>query len=204
MGRPREHGEKTRSALLAVAGQILDADGVESLTVRRVAEAAGTTTRAVYTIFGDKSGLLRALFQTMAETMRRHHEAVPVMNDPFEEIQQLALAYRAAALEQRNLYDFYYRSLRPHAKISTEDAALAFRTFERVLSTLRRIVDAGLFGSRTVDSTGLQLWALVHGLASLELRGFLADSDQVARERWRSAVGAALAGYQQPTRASSF
>lgn len=177
---------------------MLGAAGVESVTVRRVAEEAGTTTRAVYTLFGDKHGLMRALFQQIAETMRRHHEAVPVMDDPFEEIQQLALAYRAAALEQPNLYDYFYRSIAPGGTLTSDDAALAFRSFERVLQTLRRIIDDGLFGPRELESTGLQLWALVHGLASLELRGFLADGDAIARRRWRSAVGAALAGYQLP------
>jgi len=127
MGRPREHGDQTRAALLDVAGRLLGADGVDAVTVRRVAEQAGTTTRAVYTLFGDKSGLLRALFQQMAETMRRHHEAVPVMDNPFEEIQQLALAYRTSALEQANLYDFYYRSLAPGDALRSEDAALAKR-----------------------------------------------------------------------------
>ena len=29
-------------------------------------------------LFGDKDGLLRELFRIVAETMRRHHEAVPV------------------------------------------------------------------------------------------------------------------------------
>jgi hypothetical protein len=36
----------------------------------------------------------------------------------------------------------------------------------------------------------------VHGLASLELRGFLGDESQAAA-RWRDAVSAALVGYQQ-------
>ena len=88
MGRPREHGTATHDALLAVAGEILGAEGVNGVTVRRVAEAAGTTTRAVYTLFGDKNGLLRALFRQMAEVMTGYHEAVPELDDPVEEIQQ--------------------------------------------------------------------------------------------------------------------
>lgn len=198
MGRPREHGDRTRAALLNVAGGILARDGVAAVTIRRVADEADTTTRAVYTLFGDKNGLLRALFREMADTMRRHHEAVPVMDDPLEEIHQLALAYRSAAREHSNLYDYYYRCMAPDGVMTDEDAALAFRSFERVLQTLHRIAESGLFADRRVEATGRQLWALVHGLASLELRGFLADDDQTARQRWRSAIGALLAGFQQP------
>ena len=198
MGRPREHGTATHDALLAVAAEILGAEGVNGVTVRRVAEAAGTTTRAVYTLFGDKNGLLRALFRQMAEVMRRHHEAVPDMDDPFEEIQQLAAAYRTAAREQPHLYDYYYRCMAPDGVLTDDDVALALRSFDRVLRTLRRIAAGGSFADRDVESTGLQLWALVHGLASLELRGFLASTEENGQRRWRSAVGAILIGFQQP------
>jgi AcrR family transcriptional regulator len=198
MGRPREHGSATYDALLAVAGTILGSDGVDALTVRRVAESAGTTTRAVYTLFGDKNGLLRALFRQMAEVMRRHHEGVPEMDDPFEEIQRLAAAYRAAAREQPNLYDYYYRCMAPDGVITEDDVSLAFRSFDRVLRTLHRIVASGAFGARTEEQTGRQLWALVHGLAAIELRGFLGSSEEACRRAWRSAVAAILIGFQQP------
>src|SRR6476646_3275351 len=100
MGRPKEHGTRTREALLAAATEILGHEGAGAVSVRRVAERAGTTTRAVYVPFGDQQGLLRALFQVAAETMRRHHEAVPVDEDPLRELMALPGAYRAAAREQ--------------------------------------------------------------------------------------------------------
>ncbi len=198
MGRPREHGTATQTALLDVAGEILGAEGVEAVTIRRVADAAGTTTRAVYTLFGDKNGLLRALFRQMAEVMRRNHEAVGDLADPIEEIQLLAAAYRAGARQHPNLYDHYYRSIAPGTTTTAEDAALAYQTFERVLRTLHRLADDGHLGGRDVESTGLQLWALVHGLASLEIRGLLCTSEESGRRRWRSAVAALLAGLQAP------
>src|SRR5215813_4673797 len=110
MGRPREHGATERAALLEAAAGILGAEGAAAVTVRRVADEAGTTTRAVYALFGDKDGLLRALFVVAAETMRRHHEAVPVQDDPIQELMALAGAYRLAALEQPHLYGLFIGS----------------------------------------------------------------------------------------------
>src|SRR5262245_30606737 len=104
MGRPKEHGSETREALLNAAGAVLQAEGATAVTVRRVAQEVGTTTRAVYSLFGDKNGLMKALYHEAAETMRRHHEAVPEGDDPVADIVELALAYRAAALEQPDLY----------------------------------------------------------------------------------------------------
>ena len=61
MGRPREHDDATAAALLAAAERILDQEGLSALSLRRLAEAAGTTTRAVYSLFGNKDGLIVAL-----------------------------------------------------------------------------------------------------------------------------------------------
>jgi AcrR family transcriptional regulator len=199
MGRPREHGPETRAALLSVAARLLGAEGAAGVTIRRVADETGTSTRAVYSLFGDKQGLMRALFHEAAETMRRHHEAVPVTADPISEIGQLALAYRAAALEQPFLYDLYLGRVGPDVELTEADLALAFRSFQRVLDTLHRAAGAGLLGGRDPEVVGRQMWALVHGLASLELLGFLGTADQT-RARWTDAVDTSLAGYASPPR----
>src|SRR5689334_13611712 len=100
MGRPKEHGAQTRTALLSAAAELVQQEGRAGVSLRRLADQVGTTTRAVYSLFGDKEGLLRELSVEVAETMRRHHEQIPERDDPVAEIVELALAYRAAALEE--------------------------------------------------------------------------------------------------------
>ena len=197
MGRPRQHGPQTRAALLAAAAELLHTEGRAAVSVRRVAEAVGTSTRAVYTVFGDKDGLLRALSEDIAETMRAHHEDIPERDDPVAEIIELALGYRAAALEKPNLYGVYFDEVRINADPDDPLFALVYRSFERVLRTIRRCMSAGLFPGRDEFAVGRLLFALVHGLASLELRGILGGPD-AARWVWSSSVEAALVGLQQP------
>ena len=200
MGRPREHGPQTRQALLDAGTRIVGAEGATGVTLRRLADEAGTTTRAVYSLFGDKDGLLRQLFTIAAETMRRHHEAVPVdPDDPMREFPPLALAYRAAAREQPALYDLWFGRVTPDMKLSEEDAALAYRSFERVLNTIRRCIDTGRFPDREPMQIGLELFGLVHGLASLELRGFFPD-DAIARVSWVDGISALVRGIQTAPR----
>ena len=61
MGRPREHDQATATALLDMAERAVEADGLAALSVRAVAADTGTTTRAVYSLFGSKDGLVVAL-----------------------------------------------------------------------------------------------------------------------------------------------
>jgi len=174
------------------ATELLGKEGIGAVTVRRVAEQAGTTTRAVYATFGDKDGLLRALFRVAAETMRRHHEAVPVDEDPIRELKTLAGAYRAAAREQPALYRLYVGS--SEVSPTEDDLALALRSFQRVQEAIGRAVAMKLFPDRDVDTLGRQLWAVVHGLASLELAGCLGEPDEAATH-WHNTTETHLLGY---------
>jgi AcrR family transcriptional regulator len=197
MGRPREHGAATRAALLDAAAELLHDEGPAAVTVRRVADASGTTTRAVYSLFGDKDGLVRELSLDVAETMRRHHEEVPEGPDPVAEIVELAFGYRTAALEKRNLYDVFFGLVGADADPDDALVALVYRSFERVLRSIRRAIADGRFPGRDEYTVGLHLFALVHGLASLELRGVLGD-DGTARKVWRQSVETTLAGLERP------
>jgi AcrR family transcriptional regulator len=194
MGRPREHGPETRAALLREAGRLLAAEGTAAVTVRRVALEAGTTTRAVYSLFGDKEGLLRALFHQAAEVMRRHHEEVPVLADPVEEIRALAHAYRAGAKEQPNLYGLFLGQAAPGLEPDPDDLELAFGSMNRPLAALQRCAAAGRLGGHEPIEVGVQVWALLHGLTSLELQSCL-GSPAEADARWQGAIESALAGY---------
>jgi len=197
MGRPREHGADTRAALLAAADAEKKYPKVSIHIPGRVAEAVGTTTRAVYSLFGDKEGLLRALSVDVAETMRRHHEAVPERADPLEELPLLIAGYRAAALEKAQLYDLFVGMVHAGADFDDPVFRLVYASFERVLHTIRRALALGQFPGRDEFTVGRHLFATVHGLAALELRGILGPPD-VAAAVWASATEATLTGLTTP------
>lgn len=196
MGRPPEHDEQTRARLLAAAARVLQDEGAAAISLRRVAQEAETTTRAVYSLFGGKEELLRQLFHDAAETMRRHHEDVPESEDPLTEFTALALGYRRAALEQPHAYDLFM-GIVPGFRPVGADRELAARSFRRVLAALDRFIDAGVFPDRDPQALGMQLWAQVHGLATLELHGHL-GSRKNAEQRWRDAIAAHVLAYRQP------
>lgn len=196
MGRPPEHDERTRDRLLATAARLLKDEGAHAVTVRRVAHEAETTTRAVYSLFGDKEGLLRGLYHDAAETMRRHHEDVPESDEPLSEITALALGYRRAALEHPHAYGMFMGTV-PGFRATREDRELATRSLRRVMAALTRFVDTGVFPGRDPRALGMQLWAQVHGLATLELQGHLGSRRQ-AEQRWRDAIAVHVWAYRQP------
>jgi AcrR family transcriptional regulator len=188
MGRPRQHNDETRERLLRVASQIIRrGGGTQALTVRGLADEAGVTTRAIYSLFSGLPELIAVLCAGSAEAMVRHHEAVPVTDDPISELLPLALAYRSAALEQADLYEMLYAPRMTDGRTAADYPRQVQRTIGRVQDTIRRAILANQL--RTVDDHDLfqGLWAIVHGLTSLELRGVLGTSGECDRI-WRETI----------------
>jgi AcrR family transcriptional regulator len=187
MGRPREHNDETRERLLRVAGGIIRREGTEGLTVRGLAAEAGVSTRAIYSLFSGLPELIGVLCARSTEAMVRHHEAVPVTDDPISEFLPLALAFRSGAQEQADLYERLYAPTIADDRLAVEYPPQVQRTLARVKDTIRRAILAGQL--RPVDDQELfqGLWAIVHGLTSLELRGVLGTPEECDRI-WRGTI----------------
>src|SRR5918998_3739890 len=85
--------EQRREELAAAVWRLASRDGLEAVTVRRVAEEAGWSTGALVHYFADKEELLLFAFRTVADrVMRRLAEAEGQETDPL-------LLARAALVE---------------------------------------------------------------------------------------------------------
>ena len=168
MGRPKEHGEETRAQLLEAAGNLLATEGSGALTVRRLADEVGTTTRAIYSLFGSKEGIISALYRQGVDIIVELHLAVPYSEDPTEEFLPLALAYRETARSHPNLYRLMFERAVPGFTPSHEDRIYARQSLTRLQYAVERSIAKGRFPPREVFRTTRQLWALVHGLAEYE------------------------------------
>jgi AcrR family transcriptional regulator len=194
MGRPREHDERTACVLLDAAERIVERDGLDALSVRRVAEAGGTTTRAVYSLFGAKGGLVAALgtraFTLLSEAM----DAVPVTEDAAHDLVEAGVVvFRRFTLKHPALFaiGFLHTGVLP-------EVASAFRTAQedalaRLAARIGRLAETGRLGGRSVADAIVAFHALCEGLAALEVRGLLCTDD--GEGRWRDALGALVAGW---------
>ena len=195
MPRPRSRDwDELRRTLVDAGGRLLARDGPQGLTTRRVAEEAGTSTTAVYTLFGDKSRLVLAMLLEGFARLSGAFAARDRSGDPVADLLALGRAYRANALANPHLYELMFGH--PIPGFAPDEAAVATTrgTYEELVRTIRRCMDAGRFEPADPDDVAAQLNGLVHGLASLELRGRLGTPDQADR-RWEAALRAAVRGY---------
>lgn len=77
--------EERRAELAAAVWRLASSDGLEAVTVRRVAEEAGWSTGAVVHYFADKEELLLLAFSTVADRVRtRLAEAAEQTTEPLD------------------------------------------------------------------------------------------------------------------------
>src|SRR4051794_20851994 len=109
MGRPKEHNDATREALLAAAEHLVEHGGTGALSVRAVADEIGTTTRAVYSTFGSKDGLLAALAERSFAMLHDAIAALPQTDDPARDLVEAALTvFRPMAIEHPSLFQIAF------------------------------------------------------------------------------------------------
>ena len=194
MGRPRIHDHETRERLLRAAERMVVEGGVESLSVRQLADATGTTTRAIYSVFGNKYGVVRALYREAMVVIEHGIAGQPLTDDPIEDLVKTGKSvFRRFSLDTPNTFRLVFEGRVEREVLTPEDLAVGWTTFRKLQSRVQRIADAGLLDASAVGTVTIQFHALCQGLASNELIGRLAmfgDPPQV----WDDALRALLRG----------
>ena len=199
MGRPREHDTATRELLRAAAEHIVAEEGLGALSVRAVADAARTTTRAVYSAFGSKDGLVDALAQTAFEFLHTEIEKLPETADPSKDLVDMAIkVFRRLALEHPVLYRIAFQRVAPALRAGPEVTAARQRAFAQLQDKIRRLERAGLLGRVSLHDATVAIEAMMEGLANAELRGRTLPILSPGKEKqaWRRALATLIRGFR--------
>jgi AcrR family transcriptional regulator len=172
----RSGQDAQRRLLIDAAGRLLEKEGSEALSLRRVTEAVDASTIVAYTLFGGKKGLAEALLDEALERLARFYDDVPAHADPRLRLRALGLAYRDFALANPAWFELIAgRGLHPLLRGSGERArrGRAYRTFRDQVATC---VEARMLPAGDPGEMADVLWATAHGAVSLELAGCFAGS----------------------------
>ncbi len=182
-----------RERVLHAAMDMLASDGVAEFTTRRLAQHAGTSTPAVYELFGDKAGLVREVFFEGFRLLRQYLDEVRPSQDPRAELISVIKLLRMFAREHSVLADLMFS--RPFADFdpgpAERRAGDEVRLF--IVAAVRRCVRAGVLEGDEVDIAHV-IVAMAQGLAGQETAGWLGTSQESRDRRWDLAVTALLDG----------
>ena len=192
MGRPREHDDQTRAALRAATETIVAQSGIGAFSVRAVAREVGTTTRAVYSLFGSKEGLLvDALAQSAFEFLADGIDELPETDDPVADLVAVGVpVFRSLVLEHPALYRIAFQRIAPNFPAGPEVVKARERALAGLLGKVERLAQADLLGKKTTLEAAVEFNAMLEGLANAELRGTILRILPTGEEErtWREAL----------------
>ena len=168
--KPKGDGHMRRGEILAAAEKIFIADGYGGATIRKIADAVGVSSTALYMHFRDKDQILLEISDgAIGQLLALNLEITRQPIDAVARVRLMLEAYMRFALDNPNTYQLVFCGSRD--VISKEKQAataeLGDRCFEEFSGPIHEIAKEGRLRSGTGESAAQVLWGACHGVVSL-------------------------------------
>jgi AcrR family transcriptional regulator len=145
--------------------EVLDADGIDGLTMQRVATLVGVRAPSLYKHVRDRAALVRLIAADVARELGSTLDAAATTGDPAADLRAIAAAFRGYAHAHPGAYALLFARLPDAWRLAVEEEP-ASGTFAALFRTVAALAgpDRLLEASRTVVA-----WA--SGFVGMELAG---------------------------------
>ncbi len=181
--KTRYHHGDLRTSLINSATLIISAEGVENLSLRKLAEQVGVSRTAAYHHFKDKNDLLCAIatqgfiaWQKISEQIFQQQQ----FSTP-DKYRRFVHAYVKFATDNPSLYELMFGSTLWKTNKSTQSLRdIAYPSFQYQLEMTKIWQQQGLMPSNENPLRLAQVtWATLHGIARLLIDGIYADASNI-------------------------
>ena len=181
--------EEIRRQLIEAGIVILERDGLQALTVRKLAAEVDTSTMVVYTHFGSMTGVVDALSAEIFARFGAALAAIPHTDDPVADFFSMGAAYRRFALKNPQHYQLMFGTTVPASLSSvrsdltvTGHATSRDASFQTLCESVRRMTEAGRIRDDGEAAVAGRIWSMCHGAVMLELAGFFGTEGHGLRD----------------------
>jgi AcrR family transcriptional regulator len=162
----------TAQRIASAARRLLDKEGVEAVTMRRVAKAVNITPMALYRHYPDRSGLLNALADEGFEQLAARLAMKPSSPHVEKRLMKMLEIYLDHALENPRLFELMFLNPREGARRFPRDfKAGGSPTANLMAEAVREAMASGYFRKDDVWEIVFEMGALYSGLVTLYLGG---------------------------------
>lgn len=173
--KDRYHHGDLREELLRVSLQLIDAEGLAAVSLRRVAREAGVSPGAPYHHFADRAALLAAIRTRGFELLRDELLTARATDDPAAALSAMVDGYVHFAVTNPSRFRLMFRPELVESGKHPENSDAADAAFAVLEQTIGDAVRADVIPAEDAETLALTYWSLAHGLASLILDGKLGE-----------------------------
>lgn len=170
--------------MLEAAAELLRTSGLDAVSTRAVAAAAGVQPPTIYRQFGDKEGLLDAVVGYVLSKYLQDKRRAVLTDDPVQDLRESWDLHVDFGLAHQDCYLLAY--VQPHPG---KMPSLAKETFDLLQELIARIGDRGLLRMSVKRATDL-MHAAALGYVVSQLRVPPEERDpQLSEIAWQNAIG---------------
>ena len=169
MSKHYHHGD-LKNALIRAGIEILSREGIEALSLRKVAKRAGVSHTAPYAHFTDKQALIAAV---AAEGYKKLYGALFAaqnpQDDPLARLLATAHAYLQFALDEPDHFKITFSGVVEAEQDYPEYIEQSKRCFALVVAVVEDCEKHGLFAGSNSQLVAVSIWSCIHGFVQLLL-----------------------------------
>lgn len=171
--RKKRDAGKMRSRILKAAMELYVKGGYDNVTMRRIAAKIEYSPGTIYLYFQNKKDIMLQLCYQGFERLLAQQDKLVKIADPLEKLSAGGRYYLAFALENPELYELMFATKEILKESGPDEESVPLRAFRKFAENVKACLDAGIFSAGEVETTAIALWATLHGLASLLIKGRL-------------------------------
>jgi AcrR family transcriptional regulator len=183
-----------RERIAAAAQELYLAEGIEGLSMRRLAERVGVSAPAIYRHYESKDELLAEIVGMGLKSLERYLEPALAAPTPIERLRGLVVGYLDFALEQPQYFDFAFMTPSRVAGLDDELTKPQLATFRLAVEQVGACMADGSLEEADPLETALLVWAEAHGLVTLYRIGRFGPDEPQFRALYGRTVDRLLSG----------
>lgn len=166
----RARGSLSRDEIVKAAHDIMSIEGVEALSMRRVAEKLGCSVASPYAHFENQEEIMRELIMNGERQLTSDLRAAKnSATEVYAQLDAIAHAYWNFANEHRQLHRLMFSAA--GGKLYRKSFPTLPTSYRVFLETIRRGISSGAipYSRKSYPSIARTMWAWMYGLIVLEL-----------------------------------
>jgi AcrR family transcriptional regulator len=187
--------QDTKTRIIESARDIYLAEGLNALSMRKVAKQAGMSTMAAYRHFENKDDLISHVIMEGFKIFQTYFYKALEGRTPAERLILSSDSYYLFAVENPKYYEVMFMSVSHVTDVPPSEQAqdLVRASVQFLYDRIAECVEAGLLDGPATKRQVLHLWSHSHGLISLYLSGHI-DGHTPFKELYQESMSLMLKG----------
>ena len=181
-----------------IALRILEKEGADAVSMRRVAKAAKITPMAIYHYFVSREALLQDVANAEFDKHVARLQSLHAASNPETRLAQIMDSFLDYAIEHPRVYDYVFTNPRPGARRYPDDfQTRKSPTFNLLMDAVSAAIKTGAFRKENVFEISLTIAAHSQGLITLYRGGRFTSSEKEFRQLCKKSFSLVLDGLRR-------